>query len=84
MGYQKISITVPEEIFKEAKEVAAQRRVKLSRFISEALADKVRKSKEEAFIQRINEIFKDQDVSEEHRFMAGDIADNTNVEELPW
>jgi len=84
MGYQKISITVPEEILKEAKEAAAQRRVKLSRFISDALADKVRKSKEEAFLQRINEIFKDQDVVEEQRLMAGDIADNTNVEELPW
>jgi metal-responsive CopG/Arc/MetJ family transcriptional regulator len=84
MGYQRVSITVPDEIFKEAKEAAAQRRVKLSRFISEALADKVRKSKEEAFIQRINEIFEDQDVAEEHRFMAGDIADSTNVEELPW
>jgi len=84
MGYQKISITVPEEIFKEAKEAAEQRRVKLSRFISDALADKLRKSKEEAFLQRINEIFKDQDVAEEMHLMAGDIADNTNVEELPW
>jgi len=84
MGYQKISITVPEEIFKEAKDLAAQRRIKLSRFVSDALADKVRKSKEEAFIHRINEIFKDQDVSEEQRLMAKDIAENTTVEELPW
>ncbi|MBW1692543.1 MAG: hypothetical protein JRJ70_17755 [Deltaproteobacteria bacterium] len=29
MGYQKISITVPEEIFKEAKGLAAQRQIKL-------------------------------------------------------
>jgi len=84
MGYQKISITVPEEIFKEAKGLAAQRQIKLSHFISDALADKVRKSKEEIFVQRINEIFKDQEVTKEQRFMARDIADNTNVEELPW
>jgi len=84
MGYQKISITVPEEIFKEAKDLAAQRRIKLSRFVSDALADKLRKSKEEAFVQRINEIFKDQEVAEEQRLMAGDIAENTTVEELPW
>ena len=84
MGYQRISITVPEKIFKEAKDLAAQRQIKLSRFISDALADKVRKSKEEVFVQRINEIFKDREVAEEQRFMARDIADNTNVEELPW
>jgi len=84
MGYQKLSITVPEEIVKQAKDLAAQRRIKLSRFVSDALADKVRKSKEEIFVQRINEIFKDQDLAEEQLVMAKNIADNTNVEELPW
>jgi ribosomal protein L18E len=84
MGYQKLSITVPEEIVKEAKDLAAQRRIKLSRFVSDALADKIRKSKEEIFVQRINEIFKDQDVAEEQLVMSKDIADTTNVEELPW
>jgi len=84
MGYQKISITVPDEIFKEAKDLAAKRQIKLSRFVSDALADKLRKSKEEAFVRRINEIFKDQEVAEEQRLMAGDIAESTTVEELPW
>ena len=79
MGYQRVSITVPDEIFKEAKEAAAQRRVKLSRFISEALADKVRKSKEEAFIQLAGGRGSAFSI-DVWRY----IADSTNVEELPW
>ena len=84
MGYQKISITVPEEIVKEVKGLAAQKQIKLSRFVSDALAEKVRKSKEEILVRRINEIFEDHDVAEEQLVMSEDIADTTNVEELPW
>ncbi len=40
--------------------------------------------REQAYIQQVNEIFKDQEVVEEQRRMAEIIADNTNVAELPW
>jgi len=84
MGYGKISITMPEDILNEIKELAQKREIKLSHFISDVLADKVRRSKEESFVQRINEIFGDPEVAEEQRLMAKDIADSTDVEELPW
>lgn len=84
MGYGKISITMPEDILNEIKQLAQKREIKLSRFISDVLADKVRRSKEESFVQRINEIFADPEVAKEQRLMAKDIADTTDVEELPW
>ena len=84
MGYAKISITIPEEVFKEIKELAEKREIKLSHLVASALADEVRKNKEESFVRRINEIFDDPEVAKEQRGMARDIADNTNVEELPW
>ena len=66
------------------KELAQKREIKLSHFISDVLADKVRRSKEDSFVQRVNEIFGDPEVGEEQRLMAKDIADSTDVEELPW
>jgi metal-responsive CopG/Arc/MetJ family transcriptional regulator len=84
VGYEKISVTIPEEILKEIKKLAEKRETKLSHFISDVLADKVRRSKEQSFVQRINEIFADPEVAEEQRLMAKDIADSTDVEELPW
>jgi len=84
MGYTKISITIPEEIYKEVKELVAKRQIKLSRLVANALADEVRKNKEELFVRRINKIFDDPEIAKEQRSMARDIANNTNVEELPW
>jgi metal-responsive CopG/Arc/MetJ family transcriptional regulator len=84
MGYAKISITIPEEIFKEVKEIVKQRKIKLSHLISNNLADEVRKFKEEEFVRRINEMFKDPEIAQEQRHMANDIDDNMDVEELPW
>jgi predicted nucleic acid-binding protein len=84
MGYAKISVTIPEETLKEVKEIVKQRQIKLSHLISNTLADEVRKFKEEAFVRRINEIFKDSEVAQEQRYMAKDIEDNMDVDELPW
>ena len=84
MGHAKISVTIPEEVFKEVKEIIKQRRIKLSHLISNTLADEVRKFKEEAFIDRINAIFKDPEIMKEQRLMAKDIDDNLDVDELPW
>ena len=67
MGYEKISITLPEDIFKEVKELAEKREIKLSHLVAKALADEIRKSKEEAFLQCINKIFDDPEVAEEQR-----------------
>ena len=84
MAQSKISVTVPEEILKEIKEISAIRNKKLSHLVTEALAEKIRKIKGEAFISRINEIFEDPEVAAEQSKMAEDIADNVDVQELPW
>jgi len=84
MGYSKMSVTIPDEMYKEIKELAAREKIKLSHLVADALAEKARKMKEEVFVQRINEIFGDPEVAEEQKLMAETIADNTDVEELPW
>ena len=84
MGYEKISITIPDDIYREVKELSEQRAVKLSHLVTKALAEEIRKSKEEAFITRINKIFEDTEVADEQQLMAEDIAESTDVEELPW
>ena len=84
MGYEKISITIPDDIFREIKELSERRAIKLSHLVTKALADEIRKSKEEAFLECINKIFGDTEVAEEQGIMAKDIADSMEVEELPW
>ena len=84
MGYEKISITIPDDIFREVKELSERRAIKLSHLVTKALADEIRKSKEEAFLECINKIFEDTEVAEEQGLMAKDIADSMEVEELPW
>ena len=56
----------------------------MSHFVTEALVDKIRKKREEAYIQKLNEAFEDNEIIKEQRQMAELIADNTDVEELPW
>ena len=84
MGYAKMSVTIPDEMYREIKELASKKNIKLSHLVSDALAEKTRKMKEEALIQQINEVFEDPDVTAEQVSMAEMIADNTDVEELPW
>ncbi len=84
MGHSKMSVTVPEKILSEIKEISVIRKTKLSHIVTEALIEKIRKIKEEAFVSRVNEVLKDPEVVAEQRKMADDIADNTEVEELPW
>jgi len=79
-----MSVTVPEEILMEIKEISAIRKTKLSHLVTEALSEKIKKIKEEAFVARINEVFEDPEIVAEQRKMADDIADNTEVRELPW
>ena len=84
MGYSKMSVTIPDEIYKEIKEIASRKKIKLSHFVTATLAEKTRQMKEESFVERINQAFDDPGVAEDQRQMAEMIADNTDVEELPW
>jgi hypothetical protein len=66
------------------KEFTSRERIKISHLVAEAIADKLRKIKEERFVQQVNEVFRDPEVGKEQRLMAEAIADNTDLEELPW
>ena len=84
MGHSKMSVTVPDKVLKEIKEISNSRNTRLSHLVTEALLDKINKIKEETFISRVNEVFQDPEVAREQRVMAEDIANNTDVHELPW
>ena len=84
MPHIKMSVTVPEDILNEIKKIAASRETKVSHLVTEALGDKIIKVKEEAFVSQINKILEDPEVIKEQRKMADDIANTTNIEELPW
>ena len=84
MGHSKISVTIPNDIYNDINEIALKENIKLSHLVTEALVDKLRKKREEAYIQQVNNAFEDNEIIEEQRQMAELIADNTDVEELPW
>ena len=84
MGHSKLSVTIPDDIYNQINEFASRENIKLSHLVSEALAEKLRMEKEKAYIQQINEVFEDEEVTEEQRRMADIIADNTDVQEMPW
>ena len=84
MGYSKLSVTVPDEIYHEMKSLASKKKMKLSHLVTEALSEKTRKMKEDALIQQINDAFSDEDLSDEHQRIAEAIAVNIDVKELPW
>ncbi len=84
MAYSKMSVTIPDEIYKGVKELASRKKIKLSHIVTEALTVELRKVKEKTFVQQINKVFEDPETAEEQRLMAESIADNTDTEELPW
>ena len=84
MPHLKMSVTVPEDIINEIKKIAGSRGTKVSHMVTEALRDKIMKIKEEAFVSQINKILEDPEVIKDQRKMADDIANTTNIEELPW
>ncbi len=84
MAHAKMSVTVPEDILNEIKEIVAAKKTRLSKVVTEALADKVRKTREEAIVLRINKVFDDPEALKEQLSMADDIADHTDIRELPW
>lgn len=84
MGHSKISATIPDKTYQDIKLVTSKMNIKVSHFVSEALAEKLKKIKEDAFVEKINEVYGDPDVSKEQNLTAELIADTTNVEEVPW
>ena len=84
MGYAKLSVTIPDEMYKEIKQLALRKNIKVSHLVSDALAEMARKMREQAIIEQINNVFQDSHAAEEHRLMGQTIAENTDVEELPW
>ncbi len=84
MGHSKLSVTVPDDIYQQINEVASKEKIKLSHLVTEALVEKLRMKREQAYIQQVNEVLKDEEVAEEQRRMAELFADNSDVEELPW
>ena len=84
MGYSKLSVTIPDQTYKQIKELAAGKRVKLSHLVAEALSEKVLKLREEMLLERINAAFADPNIKREQMLMTETIAENTNVEEMPW
>ncbi|MBT3258584.1 MAG: hypothetical protein HN366_19295 [Deltaproteobacteria bacterium] len=84
MGYSKLSVTIPDQTYRQIKELAAGKRIKLSHLVAEALSEKVLKLKEEMLLERINSAFADPNIMREQILMAETIAENTNVEEMPW
>ncbi len=84
MAHLKMSVTVPEEVFNEIRKMAAMKKTKVSRLVTEALTEKIKKAKEEAFVSNINKVFEDPEAVKDQTRMAEDIANSMNMRELPW
>ncbi len=84
MPRAKMSITIPDEMLNEVKKEAAKRNTKLSHLVAEAITDKLNALKAEDFVNQINRVFSDPELSDEQRSIAEDIATHTDIEELPW
>jgi len=84
MNTARLSITIPKEIYQEMKIVTSQRKIGLSRLITEAVSEKLRKIRQDEYVRKVNQAFSDPDISDEQHLMAELIADNTDLKELPW
>ena len=84
MPQAKLSVTVPKEMLDEIRKEAANRKTKLSHLVTEALSEKIKRLKEEAFVSQLNKVFEDPEIAKAQRRMADDIATNADIGELPW
>jgi hypothetical protein len=84
MGHTKITITIPEDVYGDAKAYISKHNLELNHLVSEALKEKLRRAEEAAYISKINEVFADPEVDSEQRRTAEAIADATDLHELPW
>ena len=84
MGYHRLSVTVPDDIYEQLKSFAAANKMKLSHLVADAIREKNRRLKEEAFVQQVNAAFDDPSIREAQSVAAEAIASGTDVDELPW
>jgi post-segregation antitoxin (ccd killing protein) len=84
MAHTKMSVTVPKELYDEIRKAATTQKTKVSHLVTEALAEKLKRIKEDVFVSEINRIFAEPDIASEQRKMAEDIATNVDIKELPW
>lgn len=84
MGHAKITVTIPEDIYRNAKAYISEHNLKLSHLVSEALKEKLRRVNEAAYVAKVNEVFADPEVDAEQRRTAESIAEATDLNELPW
>lgn len=84
MGHTKITVTIPEDIYGDAKAYILEHNLKLSHLVSEALKDKLRRANEAAYVAKVNEVFADPEVDAEQHRVAESIAETTDLNELPW
>ncbi len=84
MGFAKLSVTIPNEIYRDIKKYSMEKNVKVSHLVTDALVDKILKIKENSLLEQINKVYADPDVAEANRLMAESIAESADVEELPW
>ena len=84
MKHRRISVTIPNEIYHALSKIISKEKRKMSHLVAEAIAEKLQRMEEEIYAQKINAAFKDPEIAQEQQLMAKLIADNTDVEELPW
>ena len=84
MGHSKLSVTIPDDIYDQIHEFASKENMKLSHLVTEALVARLKLKKEQAYIEQVNEVFKNKEAAEEQRRMGETIAVHTDIEELPW
>ena len=84
MGHSKLSVTIPDEVYGQIYELASRKKIKLSHLVTEALVEKLRKAREQNYTRQVNAVFNENDVREEQLRMAEFIAENTDLDELPW
>ena len=84
MKHRRISVTIPNEIYHVLSKIISIEQRKMSHFVAEAIAEKLQRMEEEIYAKKINAAFKDPEIAREQQLMANLIADNTDVEEMPW
>jgi metal-responsive CopG/Arc/MetJ family transcriptional regulator len=84
MKHHRISVTIPNEIYHALSKIISKEKRKMSHLVAEAIAEKLQRMEEEIYAQKINAAFKDPEIAQEQQLMAKLIADNTDVEEMPW
>jgi post-segregation antitoxin (ccd killing protein) len=76
MEYAKFSVTIPDEMYKDIKMISLNKKIKISHLVTEAIDDKLRKMKDEEFLKKINEVFRDPEIAkQQHPNHCGGVAD---------